>query len=261
MSTYVIRDSTAMLRRNIKKAIRYPSLTLMVIGMPIIFLVLFVYVFGSTLGDGLGGTSGGRDAYLTYVTPGILLFGILGSVQGTAITVSMDKTEGIMDRFRTMAISRSSVLTGHVIGSLIQTVLGTAVVMAVAVALGFRSDATPLEWLGVLGVMVMVSFAFIWMSVLVGLIAKTVESASNIPMPLMMLPFLGSGFVPTDTMPAGLRTFAEYQPFTPVNETLRGLLLGTEIGDSAWLAVAWCAGISLVCFLLARRRFNRPQTR
>lgn len=259
MSTYVLRDSATMFRRNIKKAIRYPSLTLMVIGIPVIFLVLFVYVFGSTLGDGLGGGgAGGRDAYLTYVTPGILLFGILGSVQGTAIAVSMDKNEGIVDRFRTMAIARSSVLTGHVLGSLVQTIVGSAAVLGVAVALGFRSDATVLEWLGVLGVMVMISFAFIWMSVLVGLIAKTVESASNIPMPLMMLPFLGSGFVPTDTMPAGLRTFAEYQPFTPVNETLRGLLLGTEIGDSAWLAVAWCAGISLVCFLLARRRFNRP---
>ena len=263
--TYAVRDSRTMLRRNLRHMMRYPSMTLMLVGIPIVFLLLFVYVFGGTLGAGLGGPStgpaGGRAAYANYVAPAILLMTVAGAVQGTAISVSMDMTEGIIDRFRTMAISRASVLTGHVVGSMIQTLASTAVVIGVALLVGFRPTAGFPEWIATSGVLVMVALALSWLSVALGLVAKSVETASNLPMFLVLLPFLGSGFVPTDSMPAALRWFAEYQPFTPIIETLRGLLLGTPIGSSAVLAIAWSAGIALLGYLWARGLFNRVRAR
>jgi ABC-2 type transport system permease protein len=240
---------------------RYPSLTLMVAGLPVIFLLLFVYVLGGTLGAGLGDATGDRAAYVNYVTPGIILMAVAGAAQGTAISVAMDMTEGIIARFRTMAIFRPSILTGHVIGSMIQTALGLAVVLAVALLIGFRPTAGPVEWSAATGVLAMITLAVTWLSVACGLASKSVETASNLPMPLMLLPFLGTGFVPTDSMPTGLRLFADYQPFTPVIETLRGLLLGTAIGSSAILAVAWCGAITLASFLWACAAFNRDPAR
>ena len=168
------------------------------------------------------------SGYLNYVTPGILLMTIAATVQGTAIVVAMDMTGGIIDRFRTMAIARAAVLTGHVLASLIQTLGSIAVVLGVAIALGFRPTADPLDWLAAIGLLALFAFALIWLATALGLAAKSVETASNTPMILTLLPFLGSGFVPTATMPAGLRQFATYQPFTPVTETLRGLLTGTH---------------------------------
>jgi ABC-2 type transport system permease protein len=173
----------------------------------------------------------------------------------------MDMTEGIVARFRTMAISRASVLTGHVVGSVIQTLLGMAVVIGVALLIGFRPTAGPVEWIAATGILTLLVLALTWLSVALGLVSKSVEAASNAPMPLILLPFLGSGFVPTESMPVGLRWFAEYQPFTPVIETLRGLLLGTPIGNSAILAIAWCAGITLVGYLWAKKLFNRDPSR
>jgi ABC-2 type transport system permease protein len=255
--TYAVRDSRTMLRRNLRHMRRYPSLTLMVAGLPVIFLLLFVYVFGGALGAGLGGGSGGRAEYVDYVTPGIILMAVAGAAQGTAISVAMDMTEGIIARFRTMAIFRPSILTGHVLGSIIQTALGLAVVIGVAVLVGFRPTAGPGEWIAAVGVLAMITLAVTWLSVACGLVSKSVETASNLPMPLLLLPFLGSGFVPTDSMPAGLRWFADYQPFTPIIETLRGLLLGTVIGNSAVIAVAWCAAITLASYRWARAAFNR----
>jgi ABC-2 type transport system permease protein len=241
--------------------LRYPSMTLMLVGVPIVFLLLFVYVFGGTLGDGLGSPSGGRAAYVGYVTPGIILMTVAAAAQGTAISVAMDMTEGIVARFRTMAIARVSVLTGHVVGSMIQTMLSMAVVIGVALLIGFRPTAGLLDWIATVGVLALVTFALTWLSVALGMVTKSVETASNLPMPLTLLPFLGSGFVPTDSMPTGLRWFAEYQPFTPVIETLRGLLMGTPIGNNAILAVAWCAGITLVSYLWAKKLFNRDPIR
>ncbi|XVQ08333.1 ABC transporter permease [Spirillospora sp. CA-255316] len=254
---HTMSDSATMLRRNLRHMLRYPSLTLMLIGMPVIFLLLFVYVFGGTLGAGLGGATAGRSEYAAYVTPGILLMTIAASAQGTAVSVAMDMTEGIVARFRTMAISRSSVLTGHVVSSLMQAALSMVVVLGVALLIGFRPNAGAVEWLAAAGALMMFALALTWLTVALGLVADSVESASNTPMPLMLLPFLGSGFVPTDSMPAGLRWFAEYQPFTPIIETLRGLLLGTPIGNSALIAIAWCAGITLASFLWAMRLYNR----
>jgi ABC-2 type transport system permease protein len=261
MHTYAIRDSVTMLRRNLLHAVRYPSVTLVVGGIPVIFLLLFVYVFGGTLGAGLGGASYDRGAYLDYVVPGILLMAVAGGSQSTAIAVSMDMTEGIIARFRTMGIVRGSVLAGHVLGSTIQSMLGLTVVVAVALAIGFGPSAGAIEWVAAAGALLMVTLAITWLSVALGLVGRSVESASNLPMPLILLPFLGSGFVPIDSMPVGLRWFAEYQPFTPVMETLRGLLMGTPIGKSALLAVGWCAVIGVLGYRWALRLYDRDPSR
>jgi ABC-2 type transport system permease protein len=255
--TYALTDSATMVRRQIKHMRRYPSLTLQLVGMPVVFLLLFVYVFGGTLGNGLSTGSGGRGAYVDYVTPGILMMAVAAAATGTAISVAMDMTEGIVARFKTMAIARVSVLTGHVIGAMVQTFVAVAVVVGVALAIGFRSDASALEWVAAAGVVGMIAFALTWLSVAMGIAAQSVESASNLPTPLVFLPFLGSGFVPTESMPTGLRWFAEYQPFTPVIETIRGLLLGTGIGSSGIVAAAWSAGIALVGYLWAKKLYNR----
>ena len=254
---HVLVDSATMLRRNLRHVRRYPSLTLFIAGIPVVLLLLFVYVFGGTLGAGIGGVSGGRDTYVAYLIPGILLMTVAGAAQGTAISVAMDMTEGIVARFRTMAISRASVLTGHVLGSMIQTALAIVAVMGVALLIGFRPTTGPVAWAAAAGVLALTALAVTWLSVALGMSTRSVETASNLPMFLMLLPFLGSGFVPTQTMPAGLRWFAENQPFTPTIETLRGLLLGTPIGNSGLVAVAWCLAISLFGFLWARRLYGR----
>ena len=267
MSTlaYTVSDSRTLLRRNLRRLRRYPSMTLILVGMPIVFLLLFVYVFGGQLSHGLSsalaGGHAGRGGYLNYVTPGILLMTIAATVQGTAIVVAMDITGGIIDRFRTMAIARAAVLTGHVLASLIQTLASIAVVLGVAIALGFRPTADPLDWLAAIGLLALFAFALIWLATALGLAAKSVETASNTPMFLTLLPFLGSGFVPTATMPAGLRQFATYQPFTPVTETLRGLLTGTHIGTHAIIAIAWSVGIVAASYLWATRLYKQRQPR
>ena len=254
-------DSRTMLSRNLRHMIRYPSMTLLLVGMPVVFLLLFVYVLGGTLGAGLGGPSGGRGEYVDYVAPGIILITVAAVAQGTAISVAMDMTGGIIARFRTLAISRASVLTGHVLGAMIQTTLAVAVVLGVALLVGWRPTAGPVEWIAAIGVLAMISWALTWLTVALGLVSESVETASNLPMPLLLLPFFGSGFVPTDSMPAALRLFAEYQPFTPFIETLRGLLMGTPIGNSAIIAVAWCAAITLVGFFWSRALFSRDPAR
>ena len=212
--SHALTDSATMLRRNLRHIARYPSMTVTLVGMPIVFLLLFVYVFGGTLGAGLGGTSTGRAAYVDYVTPAIILMTITSTIQGTSISVATDMTEGIIARFRTMAIARVSVLTGHVVGSVIQAMLSITVIIGVALLVGFRPSAGPLGWVATAGFLVVVVFALVWLSVALGLASSTVEAASNVGMPLILLPFLGSGFVPTDSMPTGIRWFAEYQPFT-----------------------------------------------
>jgi ABC-2 type transport system permease protein len=251
-----LRDSATMLGRNLKRMLRYPAMTVMLVGMPVVFLLLFVYVFGGTLGAGLGG-GGGRAAYANYVAPAIILMTITATVQGTAISIAMDMTEGIIARFRTMHIARVSVLTGHVLGSVIQAMIALAAVIGVALLVGFRPTAGPGGWLATAGFLAVVTFALVWLCVALGQVSGTVETASNMPMPLILLPFLSSGFVPTDSMPAGLRWFAEHQPVTPNIETLRGLLMGTPIGNDGWIALAWCAVIALGGYLWSKRLFNR----
>jgi ABC-2 type transport system permease protein len=261
---YTLRDSATMTRRNVRRLLRYPSMTILLVGMPVVFLLLFVYVFGGQLSHGLGGAlSGGhvgRNGYLNYVAPGVLLLTVAAAVQGTAIVVAMDMTSGIIDRFRTMAIARSSVLTGHVLAALIQTMAGLAFVIGFAVALGFRPTAGVVPWLAAIGLLGLFAFALVWLATALGLAAKSVETASNTPMFIMLLVFLGSGFVPASTMPAGLEQFARYQPFTPVTETLRGLLTGTPIGSNGIEAVAWSAGIAVVSYLWAIHLYRNRRT-
>jgi ABC-2 type transport system permease protein len=252
--TLAMRDSSTMVRRQLKRLLRYPSMTVQLIATPVIILIVFVYVFGGTLGAGLGG---GRDVYVNYVVPGILLMAVATAATGTAVMVATDMTEGIVARFKTMRISRASVLTGHVVGSVIQQLLGMTVVIGVALAMGFSPNATAVEWLAAAGLLTLFVLAVTWLSVALGMKSPTPEAASNAPMPLILLPFLGSGFVPTDSMPTVLRWFAEYQPFTPVMETVRGLLLGTPIGNSGAIATAWCAGIAAVSYLWAKSTFNK----
>ncbi|MEV0902225.1 ABC transporter permease [Actinoplanes sp. NPDC049802] len=252
-------DSATMLRRQFRHMSRDLSTTLLLLAVPIVFLLLFVYVLGGTLGDGLGG-QGGREAYVNYVTPGILLITVASAVQGTSIAVAVDMTSGIMDRFRTMAISRTSVLTGHVLGSVLQILCQLAIVLGVAVLVGFRPGATVPEWLATAGLLTATAFALVWLAVGMGLAARSVAAASNLPMPLTLLPFFGSGFVPTESMPAGLRWFAEHQPFTPIMETMRGLLLGTPIGDSGAVALGWCGAIGVAGYVWAKRNYNRDRS-
>lgn len=261
-ATHAFRDNLTMLRRNLLHARRYPSLTLNLLLTPVILLLLFVYVFGDVMSAGINGGHADRSDYVAYLVPGILLLTVAMTSLGTAVSVATDMTEGIMNRFRTMAISRASVLIGHVIGSVIQTLTALVLVLAIGVAVGFRPDATPVEWIAAAGLMALVSLALTWIAVGIGLVSPNPEGASNIGTPLVMLPFLSSAFVPVDAMPGWFRWFAEYQPFSPAIETLRGLLLGSGIGTrNAALAVAWCLGLTLLGYLWSKARFNREPRR
>jgi ABC-2 type transport system permease protein len=255
-----LTDSATMLRRNLRHMRRYPMI-FFIVGIPIVFLLLFVYVLGGTLGAGLGGASGGRAEYIAYVIPGILVLTISGGAQGTAISVAMDLTEGIVARFRTMSISRASFLSGHVLANVLQTMLAIAIVVVVALVIGFRPTTGPLEWLAAAGLLALTAVALTWIAVALGMITKSVEAASNLPMPLLLLPFFGSGFVPTDSMPDPLRWFADVQPFTPIIETLRRLLVGGEIGSGGVIAVAWCVAITLAGYLWALKLYDRDPAR
>ncbi|MFD6924805.1 ABC transporter permease [Streptomyces sp. NPDC059944] len=248
-----VRDSSTMLRRNLLHARRYPSMTLNLLLTPVMLLLLFVYVFGDTMSGGAG-----RSAYIAYIVPGILLMTIGSTVVGTAVSVSMDMNEGIIARFRTMAIHRGSVLFGHVAGSVLQAIISVVVVGAVGVAMGFRStDATVLEWLAAFGLLAFFALAFTWIAVGMGLGAPNAEAASNNGTPLILLPLISSAFVPLDSMPGWFQPIAHYQPFTPAIETLRGLLLGTEIGNNWWIALAWCVALSVLGYRWSRAQFDR----
>ncbi|WP_055698570.1 ABC transporter permease [Streptomyces silaceus] len=261
-----VRDSATMLRRNLLHVRRYPSLTLNLLLTPLVLLLLFVYVFGDVMSAGIaaGGTADGgaeatsRAAYVAYLTPGILLMTLGTTLVGTAVSVANDMTEGIIDRFRTMAVHRGSVLIGRVAGSVLQAVASVVLVGAVGVAIGFRSvDASALEWLAALGLMVVLAVALTWVAIAVGMISPNGEAAGNNAVPLVILPFISSAFVPVDQMPGWFRPVAEYQPFTPAIETLRGLLLGTEIGHNGLLTLAWCLVLAAVGYVWSTSLFNR----
>ncbi len=260
MVSMYLTDSATMVRRNVRRMRRYPML-FYIAGIPIVLLLLFVYVFGGTLGAGLGGLSGGRAEYVAYIAPGILLFTVAGGAQGTAIAIAMDMKEGIVARFRTMPISRASVLTGHVLANVGQTMLAVVIVVAVAVVIGFRATTGPIEWLAAAGVLTLTALAITWIAAALALLSKSVETASNLPMPLMLLPFFGSGFVPTASMPDPLRWFADNQPFTPIIETVRRLLLGGEVGTTGLIAVAWCVAITVVGYIWAKKLYEREVVR
>lgn len=255
-----VRDSSTMLRRNLLHARRYPSLTLNLLLTPIMLLLLFVYIFGNTMSKGIGGAAAGHAAYMAYIVPGLLLMTIGSTVVGTAVSVSNDMSEGIIARFRTMAIHRGSVIVGHVIGSVLQSVMSVVLVGAVAVAIGFRSTgATVVEWFAAFGLLVLFATALTWIAVGMGLISPSAEAASNNAMPLILLPLLSSAFVPLHAMPGWFQPVAQYQPFTPAIETLRGLLLGTGIGDNGWLAIGWCVGLTVLGYFWSISKFDSDQ--
>jgi ABC-2 type transport system permease protein len=251
MSTlaYAASDSAAMVGRSVKHTVRNLESLLMSVILPIVLMLMFVYVFGGAI-DPSGN-------YANYVVPGIILLCTGYGAASTAVDVAQDMAEGIVDRFRSMPILSSAVLTGHVVASLARNALATALVIGVAYLTGFRPNASPLEWLAVLGVLLLWVLALSWVAVCFGLIARTVEGANGFTFLVLFLPYLSSAFVPVGTMKAGLRAVAEHQPVTPVTETLRGLLLGTPIGSYGWLAVGWCAGLLIASYAAATVLFRR----
>jgi ABC-2 type transport system permease protein len=254
--SYVLRDSATMLRRDILHSLRYFSITLSGLMVPVIMLLLFNYVFGGAIGAGLGGAAHGGP-YVDYLAPGIIAMTVGSGCATTAINLCMDMSEGIIARFRTMAIARASVLTGQVLGSLIRTMITTGLVIGVALLMGFRSTASPVAWVLALGLVALFTFGVTWMGVVFGLVGKTPAGSNSLSLIFQLLAFSSSAFVPPDSMPAGIRWFAMYQPFTPVIDTLRGLLLGTPIGNNAVLAVAWCVVMALGGYLWARAAYHR----
>jgi ABC-2 type transport system permease protein len=242
-------DSVIMLRRNFKHTVRNPTAVFNAVLFPIVLLLMFVYVIGRAFDVGVD--------YVDYATPGMIVLAICYGLSATALAVNSDMTKGIINRFKVMDISRSAVLNAHVAASMLRSLIAIAAIIGVAFALGFRSAASSLEWLGAIGLIVVVSFATSWLTVALGLAAKTPESAGMATVPLILLPFLSSAIVPVDKMGPGVRQFAEYQPFTPIIETLRGLLTGQPSAGDAIAALAWCAGIALVGYLWALATFRR----
>ncbi len=255
---YAVRDSATMTRRTIRHVLRYPVTLVVAVGVPVLMLLLFVGVFGA-LKAGLGAAA--HISYIDYVMPGIIVMTAGYGSSVTAQSVNRDSTEGIIARFRTMAISPASMLNGHVATALARTLVSVALVVGVAIGVGFRSTADSGRWLAAAGVTALLVLALAWLAVPVGLAAKTVEGTTGFILIVQVLPFISSAFVPPDQMSGSVRWFAANQPFTPVIGTLRGLLTGTPIGGSALAAVAWCAGLALAGYLwarvLSRRDLNR----
>jgi ABC-2 type transport system permease protein len=247
MST--VTDATIMLRRNVKHTLRNPVAVFNAILFPIVMMLIFVYVYG-------GAFSVGVD-YIDYATPGMLLMAVSYGLSATATAVNSDMTNGIINRFKVMDVSRGAVLTGHVVSTVVRTMIALAAILGVAFALGFRPSATFAEWLGVVGILVLTVFAVSWLTIAIGLAAKTAESAGFAAVPLIMLPFLSSAIVPADKMGPGIRQFAEYQPFTPIIETLRGLFTDSVPTGDLFAAIAWCVGIAVVGYVWARAKFSK----
>ncbi|GAA3456733.1 ABC transporter permease [Dactylosporangium matsuzakiense] len=242
-------DATIMLRRNFKHVLRNPVAVFNGLLFPVIIMLMFVYVLGDAFSVGVD--------YIDYATPGMLLLAVCYGLGSTATSVNADMTKGIINRFKVMDVSRGAVLTGHVVTSVLGNLIAIAGIFATAFALGFRPSAGLTDWLGVIGLVLLLSFALGWLTVALGLAAKTPEAAGITSVPLVMLPFFSSAIVPADKMGPGVRQFAQYQPFTPIIETLRGLFAGSVPTGSAIAAVAWCAGIGLVGYLWASSTFNR----
>jgi len=253
-------DAATMLRRNARHTLRNPGAMIMTIGLPVVLLLLFVGVLGGALNAGLGPAAHGGD-YINYVVPGIILMTVGYGATTTALAVNRDMTQGIIARFRTMAISRTSVLTGHVVGSTARTLASAVLVTGVAVLLGFRPTGDSLRWLATIALITLVTLALTWLAVAVGLLAKTAEGVSGFTLIVQLLPFLSSAFVPPDSMSGTVRWFATHEPFTPIIDALRGLLLGTPVEHGGVLAVGWCVALALVGYLWARALFRRDPIR
>lgn len=254
---YPVRDTMTLLRRNIKNQLRDLVAVFAIIGIPVLFLLLFVYVYGGALGSSVTGP--GATNYVDYVLPGIAIMTVAAGLIGVSSHVAVDMNEGIIARLRTMPIFRPAILVSRVISYVIQTMASMVLVFGVAFLMGLSPNATLVEWVAIVGYLTYVVFALTCLGLAFGLAAKGVASASNGPFPLILLPLVGSGIVPTDTMSTGVRYFAEYQPFTPMIETLRGLLLGTGIGNSWIIALAWATGLGVFGLLWSVKAFNRER--
>jgi ABC-2 type transport system permease protein len=217
--------------------------------MPIVIMLMFVYMFGKAFAVGVD--------YIDYATPGLMLLAVCYGLGSTATAVNSDMTKGIINRFKVMDVSRGAVLTGHVVASLLTNLIAIGAITGVAFLLGFNPSASLLDWLGVIGLLALLGFAAGWLTVALGLAAKSVETAGLAAVPLVMLPFFSSAIVPADKMGPGVRQFAEYQPFTPIIESLRGLLNGAPDTGTVITALAWCVGIALVGYLWARSTFTK----
>lgn len=250
---WAISDSLTMVGRSLRLSVRNPDAMVTAIALPVMLMLLFVYLFGGAIETG--------TAYVNYVVPGVILLCTSFGASMTAMSVCQDMVDGIIDRFRSMDIASFAVLAGHVAATLVRNVVSTALVIGVALLIGFRPNADVGEWLAVVGLLGLFVLAMAWLSATVGLVAKTPEAASGFTFFVMFLPYASSAFVPVETMPSWLHGFAENQPITPLIETLRGLLMGTPIGNNGWLALAWCLGILVVFFLAATALFRRQTTR
>lgn len=245
----VLSDALTMVGRSIRLTRRQLDALLMSLMLPVMLMLVFVYLFGGAIQTG--------TKYVTYVVPGVLLLCAGFGSATTAVSVSNDLTAGIIDRFRSMDISGTAVLTGHVVASAVRNLASTVVVFGVAFAIGFRPHAGPLAWPAAIGVLLAFVLAISWLSAAFGVLAKSTEAAGGMTFFMMFVPYASSAFVPIDTMPSWLHGFARYQPVTPVIETLRGLLLDQPVGNSPWLALTWCGGILVVSIALASVFFRR----
>lgn len=246
-------NAATMVGRSLRLTTRNLDALIPMLTLPVFLMALFVYVFG-------GAIQTGTD-YVDYVVPGLILLCVGFGSAATAVAVTSDMVNGIIDRFRSLPIRDWSVLTGHVVASVARNLVSTALVVGTAFLMGFRPNATLIEWLAAVGVIVLFIAAITWLSAALGLVAKSVESANAVTFFILFLPYVSSAFVPTDSMPTWLQAVAENQPVTPVIETLRGLLVGTPVGDQAWLAIAWCGGLMVVSFAAAAWLFRRRTSR
>lgn len=245
----LVADSLILIGRSARHIVRSTDALLISFVLPVFQLLLFVYVFGGAIATGTD--------YVNYVAPGIILVAAGFGAALTATAVNADLTEGLMDRLRSMPIHPSAAVTGHVVASMVRNLLVTALVVAVAFGVGFRPTAGAWEWVAALGILSLFVLAITEIAVILGLVAKSVEGASGFAFFIAFLPFVSGAFVPTETMPDALRVVAENQPVTPIVETARGLLLGTPIGNSAWVSIAWCVGILSVAAPTAAMLFRR----
>ncbi|GAA4597865.1 multidrug efflux ABC transporter permease LieB [Planotetraspora phitsanulokensis] len=244
-----VSDSLTMIGRSIRLSRRNVDTLVMSIVLPLLMMSLFVYVFGGAINTG--------TQYINYVVPGIILLCTGYGAASTAMSVADDMTSGMIDRLRTLPIRSSAVLTGHVTASVARNLLSTTVVIGAAIAMGFRPDAAVTDWVQAAGLLLLYVLALSWLAAGLGVIAKSVESASTLSFLMLFLPYLSSAFVPTNTMPSFLHAVSENQPITPVIETVRGLLTGTPIGTTGWIALAWCVGLLTCSFIFAARLFRR----
>ncbi|ONI76109.1 ABC transporter permease [Actinosynnema sp. ALI-1.44] len=242
-------DSAIMLRRNFKHTVRNPVTLFNAILLPVVMMLMFVYVFGDAFSVG--------GAYVDYATPGMLMMTLAYGLSATAVSVNSDMTKGIINRFKVMDVSRGAVLTGHVVSTVVRTIVALTVITGVAFLMGFSPSASFPQWLALIGVLLLTSIAVAWLTVALGLAAKSAESAGFTTVPLIMLPFFSSAIVPADKMGPGVREFAEYQPFTPIIESVRGFFNGTPSTGHTIAAIAWSVGIAVVGYLWARKKFTK----